>query len=172
MKDKNINLLKILLYIIATIVIIKCYLLGPGFGLNLVKEISPIYAMPGGTGFGFAILMLMVIVFGNIISVFLLLAITIYAFLNNKGNSINKLILRTILTIFCIHSLLLIICIGNSISIEGFSFVKIINTYIGMFISTIQIYFPFFLFLSVLNIVLIINTIFRTDKEIKHDIDL
>ena len=161
--------IQIIVSIMIIIGVIKSYMIGLTFGLELVKNIKDIYILPGGTGFGFGLLFLAVFALGHILSIILILFTIILFVFKTKKIILNKIILFVLAPPFCVQILFIIFCIGTSITKESFSFVKLINTFICLSGSTIQLYFPFFLFLSVINIILTINPTLRKHKEIKNE---
>ncbi len=149
--------IQIILSIAVIIGVVKSYMLGPTFGLDLVKNIKDIYALPGGTGFGFGLIFLAVLAFGHLLSIILILF---------------TIILFVLAPLFYVQILFITFCIGTAITKESFSFIKLINTFICLFGSTIQIYFPFLIYSATLAIILGITNTLQKFKEIKDDINL
>ena len=146
--------------------VIKSYMIGLTFGLELVKNIKDIYTLPGGTGFGFGLLFLAVFALGHILSIIFILFTIILFIFKTKRIIVNTIILFVLVPPFFVQILFIGFCIGTSITKESFSFAKLINTFICLFGSTIQIYFPFLIYTAILAIIFGMKNILQKHKKI------
>lgn len=148
--SKIISYFRIISSIAIIILIIKSYTIGPIYGMSLVKGIGTIYAVPGGTGFGFAILLLIFIFIGHLFSISLIVMLCVL--FKMKKITFNKMLSISFFSLFYFHLLTILFCILQGVLAEGIHILRIFSTFAFLFCAPITIYFPFFIFLSGLNI--------------------